>query len=114
MLAQLPVFFAPYFVLRHFHPQAGDNLSWLGLVDITKHASTSWGPLLILIYATSQVASSYFMSATVDKSQRILFMVLPIAFIPFIIRFQAGLVPSLVTTNLWTVGQGLITRQPMP
>jgi YidC/Oxa1 family membrane protein insertase len=54
------------------------------------------------------------MSATVDKSQRILFMVLPIAFIPFIIRFKAGLVLYWVTTNLWTVGQGLITRQLMP
>ena len=114
MLAQLPVFFALYFVLRHFHPHHGDNLSWLGLIDITKHASLGWGPLLIAIYATSQVASSYFMSATVDRSQRIMFMVLPIAFIPFIIRFQAGLVLYWVTTNLWTVGQGLITRQLMP
>jgi YidC/Oxa1 family membrane protein insertase len=114
MLAQLPVFFALYFVLRHFHGQPGDDLSWLGLVDITDKASTGWGPLLIVIYASSQVASSYFMSATVDRSQRILFMVLPIAFIPFIIQFKAGLVVYWVTTNLWTVGQGLITRQLMP
>ena len=54
------------------------------------------------------------MSATVEKSQRIMFMVLPIAFIPFIIQFKAGLVLYWVTTNLWTVGQGLITRQLMP
>ena len=114
MLAQIPVFFALYFVLRHFHAQAGDNLSWLGLIDITAKASTGWGPLLIVIYASSQVASSYFMSATVEKSQRILFMVLPIAFIPFIIQFKAGLVLYWVTTNLWTVGQGLITPQLMP
>jgi len=114
MLAQLPVFFALYFVLRHFHGQEGDNLSWLGLINITDKASTSWGPLLIAIYAASQVASSYFMSATVERSQRILFMVLPIAFIPFIVQFKAGLVLYWVTTNLWTVGQGLITRQLMP
>jgi YidC/Oxa1 family membrane protein insertase len=114
MLAQLPVFFALYFVLRHFHAQAGDNLSWLGLIDITEKASVSWGPLLIFIYAASQIASSYFMSATVDRAQRIMFMVLPIAFIPFIIQFKAGLVLYWVTTNLWTVGQGLITRQLMP
>src|SRR6185369_7947439 len=44
LVAQLPVFFALYFVLRHFHPHHGDNLSWLGLIDITKHASTGWGP----------------------------------------------------------------------
>ena len=114
MLAQLPVFFALYFVLRHFHAQPGDNLSWLGLIDITKQASAGWGPLLIVVYATSQLASSYFMSATVEKSQRILFMVLPIAFIPFIIHFKAGLVLYWMTTNLWTVGQGLITRRLVP
>ena len=114
MLAQLPVFFALYFVLRHFHAEPGDNLSWLGLVDITKKASEGWGPLLIVIYGSSQIASSYFMSATVDRAQRIMFMVLPIAFIPFIIQFKAGLVLYWVTTNLWTVGQGLITRQLMP
>src|ERR671933_1362437 len=35
LVAQLPVFFALYFVLRHFHAHEGDNLSWLGLIDIT-------------------------------------------------------------------------------
>jgi YidC/Oxa1 family membrane protein insertase len=114
MLAQLPVFFALYFVLRHFHAEEGDNLSWLGLIDITKDASAGWGPLLIVVYATSQLASSYFMSATVDKAQRTMLMILPIAFIPFIIHFKAGLVLYWMTTNLWTVGQGLITRRLIP
>ena len=41
-------------------------------------------------------------------------MVLPIVFVPFIIRFPAGLVLYWVTTNLWTVGQGLITRRLIP
>jgi YidC/Oxa1 family membrane protein insertase len=41
-------------------------------------------------------------------------MVLPIAFIPFIIHFKAGLVLYWMTTNLWTVGQGLITRRLVP
>jgi len=41
-------------------------------------------------------------------------MVLPFAFIPFILRFPAGLVLYWMTTNLWTVGQGLITRRLIP
>jgi YidC/Oxa1 family membrane protein insertase len=41
-------------------------------------------------------------------------MVLPILFVPFIIRFPAGLVLYWMTTNLWTVGQGLITRRLIP
>jgi YidC/Oxa1 family membrane protein insertase len=46
--------------------------------------------------------------------QRVLLMVLPVVFVPFIIRFPTGLVLYWVTTNLWTVGQGLITRRLIP
>ena len=122
LIAQLPVFFSLYFVLRHqssfvHFDKAGhplDNLNWLGLINITQHATVGWGPLLIVIYVASQLSSSYFMSTTVDKNQRVLLMVLPVLFVPFIIRFPTGLVLYWVTTNLWTVGQGLITRRLMP
>jgi len=134
LLAQLPVFFSLYFVLRnassfiHFKclqhvpldqcPSSAkvpvDNVDWLGLVRITEHATLGWGPLLIVIYVCSQLASSYFMSTTADKTQRVLLMVLPVLFVPFIIRFPAGLVLYWVTTNLWTVGQGLVTRRLIP
>ena len=122
LIAQLPVFFSLYFVLRHqssfvHFDKAGhplDNLDWLGLINITQHATVGWGPLLIVIYVASQLSSSYFMSTTVDKNQRVLLMVLPVLFVPFIIRFPTGLVLYWVTTNLWTVGQGLITRRLMP
>jgi YidC/Oxa1 family membrane protein insertase len=54
------------------------------------------------------------MSATVDKMQRYLFMAMPLIFVFVISRFPAGLVLYWVTTNLWTVGQGLITRRLIP
>ena len=54
------------------------------------------------------------MSATMDKTQRIMLLVLPIVFIPFIINFPVGLILYWVTTNLWTVGQGLVTRRLVP
>ena len=41
-------------------------------------------------------------------------MVLPLIFISVIAHFPAGLVLYWVTTNLWTVGQGLITRRLVP
>jgi len=114
LLAQLPVFFALYFVLREFskHPPAG-SLSWLHIVpNIADHANAHWsGYLLLVIYAVSQVASTYFMSATMDKTQRYLMMALPVFFITFLLRFPMGLVIYWVTTNLWTVGQGLVTRR---
>jgi YidC/Oxa1 family membrane protein insertase len=54
------------------------------------------------------------MSATVDKMQRTIFMLMPLVFVFVIARFPAGLVLYWCTTNLWTVGQGLITRRLVP
>ncbi len=117
LVAQLPVFIGLFYTLRHFakHPPPGD-LSWLHFVpNIAKHANSDWsGYVLLTIYVLSQVASTYFMSGAMQKSQRYLMMVLPIVFIPFILRFPTGLVLYWMTTNLWTVGQGLITRRLMP
>jgi YidC/Oxa1 family membrane protein insertase len=118
LLFQFPVFIALYLVLRKFskHPPGG-NLSWLhGLVpNITDHANAHWsGYLLLTIYVGSQLASTYFMSTTMEKTQRTMMMVLPIVFVPVLVNFPTGLVIYWVTTNLWTVGQGLVTRQLVP
>jgi YidC/Oxa1 family membrane protein insertase len=117
LLAQLPVFFALFFVLQEFsnNPPPG-SLSWLGVVpSIAENTTSHWsGYLLLTIYAASQVLSTWFMSATMDKTQRTIMMVLPLLFIGFIAHFPAGLVLYWVTTNLWTVGQGLVTRRLVP
>jgi YidC/Oxa1 family membrane protein insertase len=118
LLFQFPVFIALYLVLRHSDDliDQGDKVSWLGLVpDITAHANAHWtGYLLLTIYVASQLASTYFMSATMDKTQRTLMMVLPVAFVPVLVNFPVGLVLYWVTTNLWTVGQGVVTRSLVP
>jgi YidC/Oxa1 family membrane protein insertase len=118
ILLQIPVFFSLYRVLRHFKTTTdyipGDNLEWLGLINILDPAKVGWGPLLIIIYVGSQLASTYFMSATVDRTQRMLFFALPFLFVPFVIHFKAGLVLYWATTNLWTVGQGIVTRRLVP
>ena len=54
------------------------------------------------------------MSATMERTQRYIFFALPFLFIPFIINFEAGLVLYWATTNLWTVGQGIVTRRLVP
>ena len=46
-----------------------------------------------------------------EARSAILFMVMPLVFVFVIAHFPAGLVLYWVTTNLWTVGQGLITRR---
>src|SRR5205814_9954774 len=80
-----------------------------------QHVTEHWsGYLLLVIYAGSQVASTYFMGTTMDKTQRRIMMVLPLVFLTVVARFPTGLVLYWMTTNLWTVGQGLITRRLMP
>jgi YidC/Oxa1 family membrane protein insertase len=117
LLAQMPVFFALYYVLRNFskHPPEG-SLSWLHIVpSIAAKANSHWsGYLLIAIYAISQIASTLFMSTTMDKTQRTILLVMPVFFLFIVIRFPTGLVLYWVTTNLWTVGQGLVTRRLVP
>ncbi len=54
------------------------------------------------------------MSSTMQGPQRILLMVLPVLFVPFILAFPAGLMLYWLTTNLWTTGQGLVTRKLIP
>ncbi len=118
MLAQFPVFIALYLVLRHFskHPPPGD-LSWLHhfVPNIAAHASAHWSGFFLLgVYVVTQIVSTLLMSTAMEKSQRTMFLILPLTFVFFLINFPTGLVLYWVTTNLWTVGQGLITRRLMP
>jgi YidC/Oxa1 family membrane protein insertase len=118
LLAQAPVFIALYFVLKNFskHVPPGSDLSWLYFVpNITAKANSHWsGYVLLAVYAASQIFSTYFMSQAMDKTQRRIMMILPLIFITVIAHFPVGLVIYWVTTNLWTVGQGLITRRLVP
>jgi len=124
ILLQIPIFISLFFLLKDFTtttdycgpPQCvpGDNLEWLGLINILDPAREGWGVLLVVIYVVSQLASTYFMSATMERTQRMIFFALPFLFIPFIINFKAGLVLYWATTNLWTVGQGIVTRRLVP
>lgn len=118
IVLQIPVFISLFYVLRHFDarvlPIYGGSVDWLHLVDITVPVKDGWGPLLLVIYVASQLSSSYFMSTTMQGAQRILLMVLPVLFVPFILNFPAGLMLYWLTTNLWTTGQGLVTRKLMP
>ena len=119
IVLQIPIFISLFYVLKGFEREVfpnypGSSLDFLGLVDITQPTKDGWGPLLLVIYVASQLTSSYFMAATMQKAQRIMLMVLPIVFIPFILNFPAGLMIYWLTTNLWTTGQGVVTRRMMP
>jgi YidC/Oxa1 family membrane protein insertase len=133
---QIPIFIGLFFVLRDFEkeifcargdfcevvngklevlPPFHSLLEWLSLIDITEPTKDAWGPLLILVYVASQLTSTWLMSTSMQsQAQRIMIMVLPIVFLPFILGFPSGLMIYWLTTNLWTTGQGIVTRRLMP
>ncbi|MCS7006584.1 MAG: YidC/Oxa1 family membrane protein insertase, partial [Gaiellaceae bacterium] len=120
ILFQIPIFIALFFVLRDFEREIfpdfpASSLDWIGLVDITEPTRSGWGPVLLVVYVASQLTSTWLMSTSMQSNaQRYLLMALPVFFIPFILSFPAGLMIYWLTTNLWTTGQGIVTRKLMP
>ena len=119
---QIPIFIALFYTLRGFekeifskYHEAQSALEWLNLVDITEPTKDGWGPLLLVIYVASQLTSTYLMSTQMQSAaQRWMIMVLPVIFVPFILNFPSGLMIYWLTTNLWTTGQGIVTRRLLP
>jgi YidC/Oxa1 family membrane protein insertase len=117
---QIPIFISLFFVLRDFEKEIfpmypESTLEWLNLVNITADTKDGWGPLLLVVYVASQLTSTYLMSTQMQSAaQRWMIMVLPIVFIPFILSFPSGLMIYWLTTNLWTTGQGIVTRRLLP
>jgi YidC/Oxa1 family membrane protein insertase len=123
---QIPIFISLFYVLKDFEKDVfpkypSSDLGFLNIVpsitdNISEHLTgpNYSGLLLLVLYVGSQIASTLFMSATMDQRQKYLFMALPIIFIFFIVNFPMGLMLYWTTTNLWTVGQGLITRRLVP
>jgi YidC/Oxa1 family membrane protein insertase len=121
IVLQIPIFIALFFVLRDFEDEVfpkypESDLGWLGIVpSIADNINEHWsGWLLLVIYIGSQVASTLFMATTMDNRQKYIFLSLPFVFAFFIVNFPVGLMLYWVTTNLWTVGQGLVTRRLVP
>ena len=117
---QIPIFISLFYVLKDFEKEIfpqfpSSSLEWIGLVDITEPTKDGWGPVLIAVYVASQLTSTWLMSTSMQsQAQRIMIMVLPIVFLPFILSFPSGLMIYWLTTNLWTTGQGIVTRRLMP
>ena len=121
VLFQIPVFIGLFYVLRGFEDEVwrpkypGTALDFLNVVpDITEPITAHWsGYLLLVLYVASQLGSIISMPMT-DPRQKWIFIALPFVFVFFILSFPMGLMLYWVTTNLWSVGQGLITRRLMP
>jgi YidC/Oxa1 family membrane protein insertase len=132
LAAQLPVFISLFYMLRKdlrhdicpdINPPTVTNPKPCGsteasqfffIPDITNTAHGAVLVTLVVLYVGSQLLSSVFMTTTTDRNQRLLMMALPFVFVAFVINFPAGLLVYWITTNLWTVGQGLVVRKLAP
>jgi YidC/Oxa1 family membrane protein insertase len=90
---------------------APHSAKFLFIPDITSQASGVALVVLLVLYVSSQLGSTLLMSATVDKNQRRMMMLLPLVFVAFIFQFPAGLLVYWITTNLWTVAQSYLIRR---
>jgi YidC/Oxa1 family membrane protein insertase len=119
LLLQLPVFMALFFLLNgdDFKDEvmaSGDSRSWLFVNDILEKATGGDLVILMVLFITSQMASTLVMSVTADKTQQRIMLLLPLVFAAFIPNFPAGLIVYWITTNFWTLGQQVVVRKLSP
>ncbi|HEY6549797.1 MAG TPA: YidC/Oxa1 family membrane protein insertase [Solirubrobacterales bacterium] len=122
LLAQLPVFITLFYVLRNELPadigceagHCGAEASFFFINDLTAKATGTELIVLLVLYIGTQLVSGLVMSVTADKSQRLMMMVLPFIFVPFILSFPAGLILYWITTNFWTMGQQYVIQRVIP
>jgi YidC/Oxa1 family membrane protein insertase len=93
---------------------APHTAGFLFIPDLTNHATGAVLVVLMVLYATTMVASSLISSASADRSQRAMAIILPLAFTFIVIGLPAGLIVYWIGTNLWTIGQGIVIRKRMP
>ena len=130
LVAQLPVFLSLFYMLRKdlrhdicpdINPanvanpkpcgQTDASQFWF-IHDITDKATGSVLVVLLVLYVGTQLVSSLLMmTATADKNQKMIMLVLPFLFVGFVFGFPAGLIMYWITTNIWTIGQQQVLRR---
>jgi YidC/Oxa1 family membrane protein insertase len=90
---------------------APHSAKFLFLPDITDKATGASLIVLLVLYVGSQLVSTMIMSATADKNQRRMMMIIPLFFVIILYRYPAGLLVYWITTNLWTIAQGYFVRR---
>ena len=95
-------------------PHAHHLAKFLFLPDITSKATGAALIVLIVLYVGSQLASTLVATATADKNQRRLMLLLPVVFVVILYRYPAGLLVYWITSNLWTIAQQYLIKKRMP
>lgn len=109
LLLQIPVFISLYLLLRSDANSGvfGDG-GFLFIPDLTLKAHGTVLVALMVIYVSSQIASSAIATRTLQSSHRGIAMALPLLFVTVIARFPAGLAIYSITTSIWSMSQQIV------
>ena len=118
LLLQLPVFFALFRLLRSDSfkeelAKSGEQ-GWLFIDNLAEPETGLALVILMVLYIGSQMGASLVMTASADKTQQRIMLLLPLAFAAIIPSFPAGLIVYWITTNFWTLGQQIVVRKIAP
>lgn len=120
LLLQLPVFLSLFYLLRGAEftarvrgPETADP-GWLLIADLTEPAAGIELIVLIVLFVSTQIGAGLVMTASVNRQQQMLMMLLPLIIVPFIATFPAGLALYWITTNVWTLGQQWVVHTFWP
>ncbi|MCL4473816.1 MAG: YidC/Oxa1 family membrane protein insertase [Actinobacteria bacterium] len=112
LIIQMPIFISLYYMIK-IHPFPDNNaFLWISGGDATQGINAS-SQLLVLFYMATQLFSSLLLTTAVDKSQKIMMILMPLGIGVFFLfgSFPAAVLIYWVTTNIWTIGQQLVVKR---
>jgi YidC/Oxa1 family membrane protein insertase len=113
MVAQAPVLFAMFYVIRDLEETAG-AMPFLGLGDLSEPSSRSIaGWLLIVLMTGTQLLSTRHLNPGQTDQQRRMQMLMPVVFIFFFINLPAALLLYYTTQTLYQFVQQLVMTRDM-
>ncbi len=114
-LLQIPVFVSLYYLMRtDVASGLFGHARFLFIPDLTEKPHGAVLFTLVLLYLTSQLATSAVSTRNLQGGQRKLALALPLLFVGVAARFPAGLLVYWITSSLWSLGQALALWRAMP
>lgn len=114
-LLQIPVFVSLYYLMRtDVASGLFGHTGFLFIPDLTEKPHGAVLVTLVLLYLTSQIATSAVSARALQGGQRKLALVLPLLFVGVAARFPAGLLVYWITSSLWSLGQALALWRAIP
>ena len=106
LIIQMPIFISLYYMLRTQPFEADNSFLWISNINEASQA-------LVIVYMATQLVSSLLLTTAVDKSQKMMMILMPLGIGVFFLfsNFPAGVLIYWVTTNIWTIGQQLVVKR---